>query len=517
MSSRRLLRRAEAYRRAGDEAAAARLYAQALEAGSQDPATAVELGEAYAESGDDTDADAAFQRALALSESPGTVALDIAERLRRRGRSEHAVDYFRRALELGGGERLRALTGLGYAAFEQGDAEEAALALRQARVLAPNDPFVAYNLALALETHGERSEVEALYEAALAQRPELYEAWQRLAHVRRFERADDALIRRMRALADDPDTSAHGRERLGFALAKALDDCGDGASAFGYATQANALKRRRLPAFDDRSHWAAVTRVAQVFTRERADALALTPADDGPTPVFIVGMPRSGTTLVERWLASHPRVAAGGERQTLPRLVAERLAGYPESLTAGAGHALAAVREAYQAGTRELAGGARWVTDKLPANFVHIGLIRALFPEARIIHCRRNAMDTGLSIYFQDFDTGHAYANDLTDIARYYRGYRWLMQRWHARFPCALTSVWYERLATRPHGEQARLLQALGLTPDSVAESGGPVSDTASLWQVREPVHGRSVRRWRAYARALEPLRRGLLAPDEDL
>lgn len=236
-------------------------------------------------------------------------------------------------------------------------------------------------------------------------------------------------------------------------------------------------------------------------------------------PVFIVGMPRSGTTLVEQILASHPQVAAAGEldhfalsAQDLPALL-DKAAPYPEcaaELSRGEEDLLG---RAYLKGLREAAGAAPIMTNKLPFNVLRLGLIAMMFPRARIIHCTRDPMETCLSIYLQNFAVQQTWATDLGDLGRYDRAYRTLMAHWSRCLPLRVFELGYEDLVAAPEARIAALLAFLDLPWDSRClrfhETPRPVV-TPSLWQVRQPIYTRSVGRWRRYAHHLGPLRTAL-------
>jgi len=232
-------------------------------------------------------------------------------------------------------------------------------------------------------------------------------------------------------------------------------------------------------------------------------------------PVFIVGMPRSGTTLVEQILASHPMVHGAGEldymrriMQTLPeRLGVQRP--IPEC-AANIDTALAErIAEEHLQHLREHSASALRITDKTPSNFLRLGLIALLFPKARIIHCQRDPLDTCLSCYFLRFGQGQAFAYDLDDLGRYYRDCARLMEHWRRVLPSPLLEVPYEALVADQEGWSRRLIAFLGLDWDdrclAFYRSERQVK-TASVWQVRQPVYASSIGRWRRYAKHLGPL-----------
>lgn len=321
---------------------------------------------------------------------------------------------------------------------------------------------------------------------------------QGLAGLQRYADAghpDFALFRRYLAapLHDDARTS------LLFALGKAYDDIGDYAQAAHFLRDANA--RAAAKAHWSRKRWA---RSIEVRRRRRLPPLTLEPAP-GWTPVFIVGVPRSGTTLVARQLAEHALVCHRGESPWLPAL-AERIDGteggdYQRQLADAAATYAAQLRQ-------DDAPAARWFIDKQPRNFLHVDLILSMFPNARIIQCQRRARDIALSLWMQSFhDRSLDFSCDFADIASFIRGARQLMTGWQARYPHAVRTIRYEELAADPATCLGGLTQWLDLPPSRTARIGSDHAiSTASLWQARQPVHTRSVDRWRCYAPFLPEL-----------
>lgn len=321
---------------------------------------------------------------------------------------------------------------------------------------------------------------------------------QGLAGLQRYADAghpDFALFRRYLAapLNDDARTS------LLFALGKAHDDIGEYAQAAHFLRDANA--RAAAKAHWSRKRWA---RSIEVRRKRRLPAVTLEP-EPGWTPVFIVGVPRSGTTLVARQLAEHALVCHRGESPWLPAL-AERIDGteggdYRQRLADAAATYAAQLRQ-------DDAPAARWFIDKQPRNFLHVDLILSLFPNARIIQCQRRARDIALSLWMQSFhDRSLDFSCDFADIAAYIRGARQLMAGWQARYPHAVRTIRYEELTADPTTCLAGLTQWLGLPLSRVARTDDDHAiSTASLWQARQPVHTHSVDRWRCYAPFLPEL-----------
>ncbi len=231
--------------------------------------------------------------------------------------------------------------------------------------------------------------------------------------------------------------------------------------------------------------------------------------------LFIVGMPRSGTTLTEQIVSSHPEVTGAGELPLIGQVA--RKIGFDRSdltpyrhqvisMTRGQSHELA---QEYLASVRKKFPNSRHVADKLPLNFEHLGLIAILFPSARIIHCRREPIDTCVSCFMQALNRSHAYSTDLTTLGLYYREYHGLMEHWRQSLPLPIHEVRYEKLVANQESETRALISFLGLPWDDAClkyfETSRAVR-TLSRWQVRQPIYSSSVERWRHYAGHLQPL-----------
>ncbi|MBS0557863.1 MAG: sulfotransferase [Proteobacteria bacterium] len=313
-----------------------------------------------------------------------------------------------------------------------------------------------------------------------------------LASAQRYadaKHADFGVFRECLARSDLSDTA---RTSLLFAAGKAHDDIGDFAQAAGSWREANA--RAHAATAWSRKNW---QRAVESRLASRPQARRLHEPDF--VPVFIVGMPRSGTTLAAELLARHPRVRNRGELPWLAKLA---------QLPALAGNAPRDVLERcaaiYAAQLlQDDAGDTRFFIDKQPLNFRYVDLMLALFPNARIVHCRRDARDTALSLWAQYFhEDVQGYAYDFADMARVMRDSERLMAHWRERYPQAIRELRYEDLAAQPQAQIARLAEWIGVPagPVSQAQAATDAIGTASLWQARQPVYTRSIGRWRHYA-----------------
>jgi hypothetical protein len=236
---------------------------------------------------------------------------------------------------------------------------------------------------------------------------------------------------------------------------------------------------------------------------------------DSPLPVFIVGMPRSGTTLVEQILASHPQVYGGGELRDLKEMVSQVWNSSGNSLSPGQTPlvpeppAIRCLADGYLRQRLALSRGALRTTDKMPTNFYYLGLIALMFPNARILHCRRDPLDVCLSCYFTNFRDPPLYASDLEDLGFYYGHYQRLMEHWRKVLPHSILDVQYEELIENQEAVSRRMVEFCGLSWDDRCleyyKSDRPVQ-TCSVWQVRQPIYSTSVGRWKHYAQHLDPL-----------
>lgn len=361
------------------------------------------------------------------------------------------------------------------------------------------------NLGNLHEDRGDREAARTTYARALSADPDSTLALARLAGLSHAATLDEGLASRLRNSLARPDIAPADKADLAFALAALLDAAGHYDEAFRAAVAANAASRAAAgPAagYDRAATEEYIDRLIGTFDRPAASSDA-----GAAAPIFICGMFRSGSTLIEQVLASHSHVQASGELDLIPALV-DRIHGYPEAVAEADLATLDGWRAFYREGLPVAPSANRLVTDKRPDNFLHIGLIRTMFPQARIIHTRRNALDNVLSLYFLHLDPGMAYALDLEDAAHWFGQSERLMAHWKALYPGDILDVDYDELVRSPRMVIEPLLGFLGLEWEDrlldFHQSRSAVK-TASVWQVREPLHARSSGRWRNYRRQLEP------------
>lgn len=321
-----------------------------------------------------------------------------------------------------------------------------------------------------------------------------------LSDLQRYRDANHPDFVLFREVLGRAELSDKARTTTLFALGKAHDDIGNYAQAARYFSEANA--RVHATSTWSRKHW---KRAIEARVAAPAYSWAL-PAPADWTPVFIVGVPRSGTTLLAELIARHPQVCNRGELGWL-QTVAQRLSLIPPGRREPYEEAAAL----YAAQLRQDDSDAHWFIDKQPLNLLHVDLIMALWPNARIIHCQRDARDTALSLWSQSFhDQAHDYAYDFNDIAAVIQGSRRLMSHWGERYPASIRTVNYETLVRAPDESVTSLMEWLGLPAGGAADraqSNHGIS-TASAWQARQPVYTSSAGRWRGYAPYLPELLR---------
>jgi tetratricopeptide (TPR) repeat protein len=482
-------------------------YVEALALSGGDADLYVNRGKALHRLGCDEEAIAEYERALVLKPDDADALNDLGNALQSLGRHAEAAERYTAALALRPGFAT-AHSNLGNSLHALDRHDEALAQYHAALAARPDNATAASNLGTALRELGRLDEARRAFERAVALAPGEASFHLNLAEMKRFVPGDaqlpalEALARRLEALPCQQQIELH------FALAKARADLGDHAAAFRHLRQGNALKRAEI-AYDEGATLSLLARIAAVFTPE----LMRSKAGLGATsevPVFIIGMPRSGTSLVEQILASHPAIFGGGELIEFTALASE-IADFPDGVPAMEGDALAALGQRYLASVAARASGsARRITDKLPANFFLVGLIRLALPRARIIHVRRDPVDTCWSCFQTLFTTGQPFAYDLGELGRYWRAYDALMTHWRAVLPPeTMLELHYEELVGDLASEARRLVAYCGLEWDAAClefHRTQRTVRTASATQVRQPIYQSSIGRWRDYAAELRPL-----------
>ena len=495
------------------------------------------------------EAEAAYRKALALRvDEPGTLN-NLALCLKDLEQIEEAESTLRRSLAIED-RNPKTLLYLATVLLDRQHPEEAAALCRKGLALAPDEPdLVNLSGRIAFERN-DLGVAESRFRHALSLKPDLADAHNSLGNVlKELGRLDDARQCYLQSLALDPSVTGvyvnyadsvtftadnpqfkamqalrdgtsplndTDRLQLDFALAKAYADLGDHRSSFARLKSGNALKRLRVP-YDERAALALFDRIEAVFTADlMRDKQALGGGNRSDAPIFVIGMPRSGTTLVEQILASHPQVHGAGEVAAYNDVINEvrgpggTAASFPEFVAALDAGAITQIGARYVAELRKLARSAPSITDKMPSNFYFAGLIHLTLPHAHIIHTVRDPADTCVSCFSKLFSAQQNYSYDLGELGRYHRRYQGLMAHWRRVLPPErLLDVRYEDVVADLEGKARRIIAHCGLAWDDrclAFHRTERAVKTASATQVRQPIYRSAVGRWMAYKEFLGPL-----------
>jgi len=449
----------------------------------------------------------------AMLANPGAVehALEFSDILAARGKLDSAIDVLRSSINRFPRDADPCIA-LGSLLLKNGRHKDALAFYDMALQRDPNASAAHFNASVALTMLGKVDVARTACENALKISPDMAGYYQ-LANLGGLK-ADDARIPALERRAEDPHTPRDLRIDAGFALASAFDAAGDAEKAFPHLQRANNLKRSTL-VYDIRDDEDRIAKISGLFTTDFLRRFAGV-STSALAPIFILGMPRSGTTLLEQMLAGHSQVRAGGELPYMAEIARGMGIVWGERGEASPGsdeQVAADLRQAIDDYTREsqaLQGKQPHFSDKLPGNFMFIGLIHLMFPAARIIHCRRDPVDTCLSNYQRQFSSYLPFTYNLTELGQYHRLYQRLMRHWHAVLPAGrILDVDYESVVASPEAELRKVLNFCGLGFEPACLDFQNVSrgiSTASAVQVRSPLYETSVHRWKKYAAHLGPL-----------
>ena len=430
--------------------------------------------------------------------------------LSRLGRHAEALAGFEAALAIDPGDTF-ALNNRGEELQKLSRPHEALASYDAAIAKAPGSAEAHGNRGYLLGQLGRNDEAVTALECAVALEPSNPRFYQHLAPLRRFSPGDPILVR-MQALAARPaDLSTNGRVELSFALAKALGDTGEHEAVFEQLALANRLKRATFQ-YDQSAALDELERIGRLFGEDFQARMAGA-GDPDPTPILVVGMPRSGSTLVEQILASHPGAFGAGERTDLDDAIERALQGprgFPEAAARLSRQELQGIGAEYVRSLRALAPEASRIVDKTLSNFRHLGLVHAALPNARMIHVRRDPVDACMSCYSRLFGGDQPFAYDLVELGRYHRALDRLMRRWREVLPAeALLELDYEALVAEPEAQVRRLLAHCGLdwNPRCLEfHRTDRQVRTSSAAQVRQPLYRDAVGASQVYRAHLQPL-----------
>jgi len=515
-------------------------YRKALQIRPNYPEAENNMGFIYQEQEKNDDAFEHYQKALSLRPDYVEAHNNIGAVYLAQGKPEEAIESYRRALALNP-RYAEAYNNLGYALADQRKFDEAVENYHKALALKPDYADAHNNLGLSLKELGKLDEAIACFDRAIQLQPDFSKAFTNkgivFQQMGRFDDAMDAYVKsitlkqnyapayrnlvqcRKMTEADLPmltlleghllnaKMSKEDESDVHFALGKIYDDLGQPEKAFAHYKLANDYEHTCYT-FDSAQHGAMIQATIDTFTPEFFEQRR----DWGcgsDLPILILGMMRSGTTLVEQILSSHPFVFGAGELD----FWSEQGKKYPaESMQELTKEGVSSLSDDYIAYLRKFSSDAKHITDKMPNNYLKIGLIHLAFPKARIIHCRRHPVDICLSIYFHKFGGYHPYAYDLDELVSYYQHYDRLMGHWKSILPPdVFFEVQYEELISDQEGVSRKIIEFCGLDWDEQClhfyDNARPVK-TASCWQVRQPLYTSSAERWRNYEQFIGPLSR---------
>jgi tetratricopeptide (TPR) repeat protein len=476
------------------------------------------MAELAARIGRFADAENLLRRALELAPAFAAARANLATILYKQNRPAEAVAELDR-LDTGS-EAAEAHRNLKAAALGRiGGYDEAIAIYEDVLARMPSQPKVWMSYGHVLKTVGRQADSVAAYRRAIGIAPGLGEVWWSLANLKTVAFAD-ADLAAMQAALDDQDLDPEDRFHLHFALGKAFEERGDAARAFDHYAEGNRLRRERID-YDPDEISSHVARSIALFTPDFFAARAGLGCD-APDPVFILGMPRAGSTLIEQILASHPQVEGTMELPDVPAL-AKRLAArrrktdpgaYPEALAELDADALHALGREFLEGTRIQRKTARpYFIDKMPNNWAHVGLIRLILPHAKIVDARRHPLACCFSNFKQHFARGQGFTYDQAELGRYYRDYVTLMAHLDAVQPGRVHRVIYEAMIADPEAEVRKLLAYLGLPFDPAClqfHENERAVRTASSEQVRRPINREGLDQWQPFEPWLGPLKAAL-------
>lgn len=436
----------------------------------------------------------AYKKFLEYEPKSATAAFNYAYNLGKGAEFEEAIRLYERALEIGISMPEEVHLNIANIYMDHlHDHTKARSHLQKALTLNPVYPSAFHNLGNLSEQEGDRDEARRNFERCLQADPANESALARLSETQKIETQDDPLLARLIASA-----KASNNSDLHMALGRAYEQIRDFDAAWRSFSKANALDTASMPAYRPKQTEADFRQIAEQCDRPWLEQYE----GSSPELVFICGMFRSGSTLLEQMLGAHPGFVAGGESEFFPRLIAREFANYPEGLDSISTKSLSSWQQQHANQSKKLFGEALRVTDKRPDNFLYIGLIKAVLPSAKFVITERDWRDIATSIYSVRLGPSQTYAKDLQDIHHYISLQTKLIDHWEEVLGDDLKRVRYEDLVQEPQYTVTDLLEWMGESWDERCLSFHQMRNsvkTASVWQVREPLHNKSVGRWKNY------------------
>jgi tetratricopeptide (TPR) repeat protein len=465
------------------------------------------LGSALFKVGRYKEAEACFYRAIKVKADYADPHSNLGNLLLLRGYFVDAERSFRYALKINP-RFVDARNNLGLALANLNNLRDAKSNFEKVLKNEPRSTDALRGLALVARTEGRFDDAGAMLDRALQIDPKMPGALSSFVSLRKMTTADSAWLHRAEEVAASGITPSDESE-LRFAIGKYYDDVEDFKLAFRSYQRANDLLKPLAEPYDREARGRFVDDLIRVYARETMASVAAG-ASNSNKPIFVLGMPRSGTSLTEQIIASHPSVKGAGELDFWPHAGLEHESAIRQGLVDESTRRKLA--EAYLRALETRSGGAQRIVDKTPINCDFLGLIHSAFPNGRIIYMRRDPIDTCLSCYFQKFSPSLNFTMDLSDLANYYRDHHRLMAHWRAVLPPgSILDVPYAELVADQKGWTRKILEFLDLEWNEQVlnfQDTQRIVLTASSWQVRQKIYTNSVRRWRNYQKFIEPLRR---------
>ncbi|MBF0358327.1 MAG: tetratricopeptide repeat protein [Magnetococcales bacterium] len=470
------------------------------------------LGAALQEQGKFNESIANYQKAISINPHSAATLNNLGVVLREQGNLDASIASLQKAIAIKP-DHADFYNNLALSQRDQGRSDMAIASLEKAIAIKPDHAKAHNNLGLILNDQGKLDAAIAAHQKALAIQPDFPEAYYNLSLVKKYSDFDDIKI--MENLLSNQ-TLADDKVFMHFALGKALYDMQQNQEAFQHFIEANRLKRASIN-FNIREEEKIFNRFQKIFNSGFFAERAGFGCQD-KSPIFIVGMMRSGSTLIEQILSSHPDVYGAGELSIVKRIVLQKMSSrllsmIPHFISRMSMEDVLKMGEEYISQIREIDPDSRYIIDKMPINFLNVGIIKLMLPNAKIIHSVRSPEDTCLSIFRTKFTGVHNYAYELTELGQYYRLYSEMMAHWNRVFPGVVYSVNYEKLTADQEGETRKLLEFCQLDwSDKCLDFQKTVRSvkTASSAQVRQPMYKSSVGGWRKFEKQLQPLRAAL-------
>lgn len=471
----------------------------------------VHLGDCYHRLGRLDEAVASYRQAIRVLPEFPLAHNNLGIALMTQGHLDEALASHKTALELQP-DYADAQLCIGNVYMTQGLLEKAEQSFRKTVEIQPAHADAHNNLGIVLQELGQVDAAREQYVRAIEINPDHAVSYRHLAHIRKHS-AEDDIVSSMKRVYAASGLKDDDRMHLAFGLGKAYEDLQRPDQAFEFYAKGNEIRRAQFD-FSIDTEADLLDRVKRVFNKPFVDEHMAAGCPD-ETPIFVLGLPRSGTTLVEQILASHPAVFGAGELTNFPRLIAANFEGadgstYPERVTGFSGSDFHRFGSQYVEEIRRLGGSAQFVTDKLPRNFIHIGMIKLSLPNAKIVHCVRNPADIGFSIFKSYFSAdGNYYAYDLSEIGQYFNLYADIMAHWKDLLGADIFEIRYEDLIVDQEAQTRRLLDYCGLDWNddclNFHKTKRPVR-TNSVGQVRQPIYASSIESWKPFERHLAPM-----------